>query len=149
LIGTASGAETWAAEAYRQTITNSPANPIPYIKLGTVFASQKEYNVALQLFDKAAQIKVDLPTAYYNAALAFKTANDLKSAERAYQQTLTVLEQISGTTSEEYINVTAELEALQKELKNPTTPPASSSSTVSITQPAIEPLTAQTESLEQ
>lgn len=117
LIGTASEAETWAAQSYNQAIVTAPRNPLLFIKLGGVFYRQENYKDALLLFERAAQIKPNLANAYYNAANTLKKQGELATAENAYKQTLLLLEQEAGTASDEYVATSKELEELQTQIK--------------------------------
>lgn len=109
LIGSAEGADQWAVSSYVEAITTNPADPTLRIELGGIFLSQEQYNDAILLFQQAAELKPDYANAYYNLANALKAANQLATAQAAYQQTLSLI----PADSEDYVRVNQELEEVQ------------------------------------
>lgn len=112
LIGSAEGADQWATSAYVQAISTSPNNPLLRIELGGLLFSLKQYPDANLLFQQAAELKPDLPNAYYNLANGLRAAGNLEQAKLAYQKTLSLL----PANSDDYTKANQELEALEKEI---------------------------------
>jgi len=113
LIGTAQDAPEWAVSAYVKAVETAPTDPNLRIELGGIFFNQQDYNQALTLFQQAADLKPDLPNAYYNAANTLKVAGQFDQAKLAYQRTLLLLE----PDSEGYIQASKELEEVEAKLK--------------------------------
>lgn len=112
LIGSAEGAEDWTVSSYVEAINTNPTDPLTRIELGGVFFSQQQFDQAAALFQQAAELKPDLPNAYYNLANALKAAGRLQDARTVYQQLLTLL----PADSEAYIQANGELEEVEEQI---------------------------------
>lgn len=122
LTGSITDAEKWAIAAYVRAIESDPNNPLLRIDLGNIFYQQEDFNQAAQLFNQAAQLKPDLPGAYYNLGRTMAQVKQYDTAIAAYRQTLTLLD----SQSEEYTQVEDELGVILKEAEKvkAETPPA-------------------------
>jgi len=113
LIGSAEGADQWASSAYVQAISLNPNDPHLRIELGSLLFSQQKFGDANLLFKQAAELKPDLPNAYYNWANGLRATGELEAAKLTYQKTLTLL----PANSDDYTKVNQELESLEKEIE--------------------------------
>ena len=136
LLNFAQGADAWTVAAYSQAITLDPTNPNLRISLGGVYYALKNYDLAIQLFQQAANLKPDLANAQYNLAQSYLQKGDLQAAATGLQTTLTLLEPASA----DYQKVSAELADVKKKLgeKAPATTPAPANSALTKPEP-IQP----------
>jgi tetratricopeptide (TPR) repeat protein len=135
LIGSADGADQWATSAYVQAISTNPNDPLLRIELGGLLYGLQQYADANLLFQQAAELKPDLPNAYYNLANGLRSAGQLEQARLAYQKTLSLL----TADSDDYTRANQELEELEAlieetaaETGDTTTPPASQNQTSAV-----------------
>lgn len=109
MVGAVEQADQFAVQAYVQAIQNDPTNPNLRVSVGGIFLSQEQYQDALSLFNQAIELKSDHQNAYYNAAFTLKQLQALPQAKQAYEALLSLMD----PTSEDYAQVTAELEELE------------------------------------
>lgn len=113
LIPLSEEAANWSIQSYTNAIRLNPNNPMLYLELAKILASQKNYDEAVQLMYRSIQIKSDIPATYYHLGLVLEEAKAPVEAKRAYETTLSLLQ--SGT--EDYTLITQKIEALDKVVK--------------------------------
>ncbi|MGH9789496.1 MAG: tetratricopeptide repeat protein [Candidatus Acidiferrales bacterium] len=70
-----------AEASYKKAIELQPSNPTLYSNLGQVYVKMGKQEEARQMFDAAAQLSPeDAASAYYNIAVTFINAGDMKAA---------------------------------------------------------------------
>jgi len=70
-----------AEASYKKAIELQPSNPSLYSNLGQVYVKMKRQDEARQMFDAAAQLSPeDAASAYFNIAVTFINAGDMKAA---------------------------------------------------------------------
>lgn len=115
IIAFAQGSDVFAVESIRQSIALDPINPALRIKLGGLYYSLKQYDLAIETFKLAVLSKPDLPNAHYNLAMAYKANKDLVKAKEEMNITLNLL----GKESADYEKAIKELQSIE-ELSQPT-----------------------------
>ncbi len=135
LIGTADNADSFTVQAYSQAVAYAPTDPILNLEAGGVLYRLKNFNQAVQVFEKTASLKSDWPNAYYNLANAYRQNNQPDRAVAAYQQTLSLLQAQGKGTSDDYNKVQAELADLLKSA-TPAAPAANTTPAAVVPTPA-------------
>lgn len=152
LINLAQGADQWTIASYQQAIRLDPANPILRVNYGGLFYLYRNYNMAIQQFGIAVQIKPDYANGWYNLAAAYRDNGQFVNAAQAMQQVLNFLPADSpdrpraeSELEELKQKVTEVLEAQpqpsepQESLGLPETPPATPSGVRPIVLPSPSP----------
>lgn len=133
LINVASGADSFAVQAFSRALTLDRANPTLHLQYANLLSqlaqTQKEATVSSALRSQAVsemqtaiQLKNDYANAYYNLAKIYETAKDYPSAIIAMENAVKYLD----PNSSDYGLATSELETL-KNKQSPTTPTPSGS----------------------
>jgi len=112
MIGLSDQASEFAVQSYVSAIENDPTNPSLRLSLGGLFLNEKKFQQAATLFQQAAELKPDFPSAHYNLAVALVQLNQLEAARASYQQVLALLD----PDSDDYMQVNGELEKLETAL---------------------------------
>ena len=110
MISTAPDAREWAVQAYVKAIETNPSDPNLRIALGGIFLNNNQPQQAVPFFQQAIALKPDLANAHFNLAVALAQVGDLAGAKVSYNNTLNLLK----PESDDYINVTKQLEELDK-----------------------------------
>ncbi len=118
ILGIAQGADAWTVASYRQAIQLDPVNPNLRIALGGVLFSLKNYDEAIRSFQQAADLKPNLPNAYYNLSAAYNAKGDAQNAFTAMQ----VVTNLVDKSSADYSKAVGELEELRKKLPQASAP---------------------------
>lgn len=112
LIGFAQSADQFAISSARQAVALDPANPLLRISLGSIFYQLGQYDLAVNEFSTAVNLKPDHANAYYNLGHAFENKGDAQSLQQAlisYQRVRSLVAQ----DSEDFKKIEAEIAALQ------------------------------------
>lgn len=131
LIQSAKDADQWALASYQQAITLDPFNPVLRVNLGGLYFGAKNYEMAIQQFQAAINLKADYANAHYNLAQSLK-------AKELWAEAVTELEQtrmLVAFDSNDYKNINKELDELR--LKLPKTE-ESAGALETLTSPASE-----------
>ena len=86
LIGVGQNAEQFAIASYNQAIALFPANPGLRIELGGIYYQLQQWDLALNQFNIATQLKVDYANAYYNIGKTYEQKVDLQAALTEFQR---------------------------------------------------------------
>jgi len=113
MIGLVEDADQWATQAYVTAVQTYPTDPNILITFGGVLLATNQTDQAISIFTQATNIKPDFANANYNLAVALRQADRLEEAKAAYQKTLALVD----SSSEDFIKVTQEVEALDKEIE--------------------------------
>lgn len=116
MTGATQDAVQWAVQSYVSATEVSPADPTIRLALGGVFMSQGDFSQAVNFFQQSVSLKPDYPNGYYNLAVALRGQGQLDQAKQAYQQVLVLID----PSSDDYVQVTTELEKLEKEIAEKT-----------------------------
>lgn len=116
LINTAQGADQWAINTLRQAIALDPANPRLRVDLGGLFYTAKKYELAIDLFKSAINLKPDYANAYYNLAYAYKEKGEYQNAVSMMETVLTLV----NKDSNDFQKAKSDLEEFKKLLPTPT-----------------------------
>lgn len=136
LINFAEGAEQWSIDSYQQAIALDPLNPRLRLDFGSLYYGQKKYDLAVNLFAQAVNLKADYANAQYNFAITLKELGQYQQSATAYQNTLALV----PADSEDAKKVSAELEEIKKLLPSPTPGPTGQpGQTETLTAPANPP----------
>ncbi|HEX6977155.1 MAG TPA: tetratricopeptide repeat protein [Patescibacteria group bacterium] len=106
----AKDADSFAIQAYNQTIALDPINPNLRIALGGIYYSLSQWDNAISTFSVAIAAKPDLANAHYNLAVAYREKGDIDNAIAQMQAVLQLVPQ----NSQDYTLANSELESLQK-----------------------------------
>ncbi len=106
----AKDADSFAIQAYNQTIALDPINPNLRIALGGIYYSLSQWDNAISTFSVAVAAKPDLANSHYNLAVAYREKGDIDNAIKEMQAVLQLVPQ----NSQDYTLAKSELEALQK-----------------------------------
>lgn len=128
LIPSTNGAYDWSVTSFRQATTLDPANPMLHMELGFIFTRQKNYSQAITEFLRAASLKPNYASAFYNLANVYRANGDTQNAIQALVQTQLFLDPVTS----DYQLVTNTL----KDLNEQVNAKESSSSAKKLTGPA-------------
>jgi tetratricopeptide (TPR) repeat protein len=92
LINFAQGADQWALEAYRRAAATAPTDPALRVEYGGLFYSLQNYELAIDQFRRATELKPDYAKAFYNLAAAYKENNEEQKAYFALQRVLGLID---------------------------------------------------------
>ncbi len=106
----AKDADSFAIQAYNQTIALDPINPNLRIALGGIYYSLSQWDNAIATFSVAIAAKPDLANSHYNLAVAYREKGDIDNAIKEMQAVLQLVPQ----NSQDYTLAKTELENLQK-----------------------------------
>ncbi len=135
IIPFAKGADSFAAQSYRNAITLDPLNPNARIALGGLFYAAKDYESASRILELAVSVKPDLANTHYNLAFVYRDAGKLDAAITQMTQVLSLI----NRDAPDYEVARKALEDLQNKKKaeapsgQELTPPAQAE------KPAIQP----------
>lgn len=110
LIGVAQNAEAWALDAYASAVSLDPTNPNLRILLGGIYFDFGSYDLALQAFNQAVNLKPDHASAHYNLAKALIQLNRKPEAIAQYDIVLNII----GQNSPDFERATKEKDDLVK-----------------------------------
>lgn len=113
LIGVVEGADGWAVQAYQQTISFNPSNPLIKLDLGGLYYGVGDFKLAEMLFEQSIINKNDYANGWYNWAYAAKQQNQLQNAVSRLTQALTLV----PADSTDYEKAMEELDTWKKELE--------------------------------
>lgn len=91
LINFATGAHSWAIQAYQNRMALDPVNPQAKLTLGGLYFTLKKYDEAEKLFRDAVFLKPDLANAHYNLANTLREQEKYKEASQEYGKTLSLV----------------------------------------------------------
>lgn len=135
MVNFAQGAEDWSTAAYKQAVRFDPTNPTLRISFGGFFHSLKKYDLAIEQFNLAVNLKPDYANAYYNLASAYKENNQLKEALTALERT----KALTAADSNDAQKVNQEIRDLQARLPKEEASPSANKTPETLTQPATAP----------
>ncbi len=110
LMNFAQGADEWAIASYRQAMILDPNNPTLNISLGGILYARKNYDEALRLFLRAADLKPDYANAYYNISATYREKKDYQNAYLAMQTVTNLIDK----SSSDYAKAKGEMDELAK-----------------------------------
>jgi tetratricopeptide (TPR) repeat protein len=119
MIGSVKDADLWTVQAYQQAVRLDPMNPNIRLALGGVYYGAKNYDVAIEYFTQAANLKPNLANAYYNLSASYREKKDWERASQAMQRVI----QIVPTSSEDRKKAESELEEIKKNIPAPSNAP--------------------------
>lgn len=111
ITGVAQNALSFSLDAYGRAIQRDPMNPVLRLNVGGVYYSLKNYDLAIRFFSDAANLKPDYANAYYNLSVALRDKGDLRSAQLAAEQVVSLLQK--DTNSADYQTASAFLADLK------------------------------------
>jgi len=88
-----------ATAAYRKAIAmqgSQPADPQPFLNLGTLFVNQNQPEKAIPLLRQASKLAPKNPKVHEELALALEAGNHLPEAQRQLEAAVTLAPQASG-----------------------------------------------------
>lgn len=112
LINLARGADQWTIVSFQQAISLDPANPVLRLDYGGLFYVYKNYELAIEQFKLAVQLKPDYSNGWYNLASAYREDNKYEKAAAALEKVLETLPQ----DSQDRQKVKDELDALKQKI---------------------------------
>lgn len=115
LVNFAEGADQFSQASYIRAIQLDPANPRLRLELGGLLYSQEQYDLAIDRFQEAVQLKPDFANAFYNLANAYQQQNKTLEAYQAMQQVVALV----PADSDDALQAQQELEALKSQLPPP------------------------------
>ncbi len=84
----APNAITWAIDAWLETISLDPHNPLFYWQLGRSYEAAEQYSEAINAYERAIEEKKDYVPAYMSIGLVFETQTQYHAAIDTYLQLL-------------------------------------------------------------
>jgi len=88
LVGLAEDAETWAADAYQRAIGLDLFNPILRVNLGGLYFQTGQFELAVEQFRTAVNLKPEFANAHYNLAVAYREIERIDLAIKELELTL-------------------------------------------------------------
>lgn len=92
ISGVAQNALVFSLDAYNHAIQLDPLNPVLRLKVGGIYYSVKNYDMAIRFFTDAANLKPDYANAYFNLSIALRDKGDLTDATQVAQKTVSLLD---------------------------------------------------------
>jgi len=80
IINVAQGADEWAVSAYSEAVRTDPTNPLLRVDFGGLYYTLTNYDLAIEQFRMAINLKPDYANAYYNLASVYKAKQDWQRA---------------------------------------------------------------------
>jgi len=114
IMSFAKGSDVFAIESLKQAIALDPINPNLRLKLGSLYYSQKNMDLAIDNFKLATLAKPDFANGHYNLAIAYKENKQLEKAKEEMNITLSLV----GKESNDYEKALKELQNIE-ELSKP------------------------------
>ncbi len=112
LINVGENADQFSVASASQAILLDPTNPQLRVQLGGIYFQLKQWDLALQQFDLARQLKPDFSNAYYNLGHTYEEKGDLQSALASYQ----VVKQLSKDNPDNLKQIDEEIKALEAKI---------------------------------
>lgn len=138
LVYLAQGAGDWTMATLQRALQLDPANPRLRVDYGSLFYIAKNYDVAIDQFRLAVQVKGDYANGWYNLSAAYRDDGKYVQAVLAMQQVLNFLPEDSPDRP----RAQSELEELQKKVAEmPEASPAPSKPQESLSLPEAPPAT--------
>jgi len=82
------GAKRYLDSYYDSLLVASPQTPAELIQNATVYYQKMDYEVAINLVNKALELNPDYAPAYFALGINYEIKGDLKKAKKMYQKTL-------------------------------------------------------------
>jgi tetratricopeptide (TPR) repeat protein len=114
IINVVQGADVWTISSYQRAIVADPQNPLYRVDLGGVYYSSGKYDVAVNFFEQAVELKPDWPNAHYNYAWASYQKGSYSQAASAMQNVLNLLD--PKINKVDYKKAQKDLEEFKKKL---------------------------------
>lgn len=117
ISGIANNALAFSLNAYGSAIQRDPLNPGLRINVGGIYATAKNYDLAIRFYTDAVNLKPDYANAYFNLALALQAKGDLPDLQNALpiaQQAMVLLQ--NTPTSSDYKTASALADQLKKQI---------------------------------
>lgn len=128
LIGASAEANNWAVSSLVSAVQVSPTNPNLRLEIGRLALEDDKAEEALRFFAQAAELKPDMPAAYYQLGLAFQKLNQLEDTKKAWQRALLLLQPDSA----DYAALSKQLSELEQALQLPASPATDASKTAPV-----------------
>lgn len=112
IAGAVQGAGDWSLSSFQTAINIDPPNPQLRLDAGGLFYAAAQYDLALDYFRQAVNLKPNLPNAHYNLANAFKQLGKFNEAWVEYQTTLTLI----TADSDDAKKINAEMEEIKSKV---------------------------------
>jgi tetratricopeptide (TPR) repeat protein len=97
ITGVAKNSLTFALDAYGRSIQMDPVNPTLRINVGSIYYTNKNYDLAVRFYSDAINLKPDYLNGYYNLSLALKEKGDLQNAKLIAEQAVALLQKDLGS----------------------------------------------------